>query len=151
MTILKTLTLAATSPVRAATPEQRLCSKLLDYLSDQQKLAAAEISGTPFNPTKKVTRTDDAGNRVRVDAPRHIKKGWFADTTGKHFFHVRYAGKPLDLAKGMNAVAVENVAALPEVIRSIINAVNAGELDPQLTAASAERKANFKPRAKKAG
>lgn len=150
MTILKSLTLAAASPARAVTPEQRLRSKLLDYLADQQKLASAENGGAPFNPTRKVTRTDEAGNKIRVDAPRHIKKGWFTDPTGKHFFHVRYAGKPLELAKGMNAVAVPDVAALPEVIGSIIDAVNAGELDAQLKQASAERKANFKPRAKKA-
>ncbi|AJP74173.1 hypothetical protein [Sphingomonas hengshuiensis] len=151
MTILKTLTLAAASPARATTPEQRLRVRLLDHLADQRALAAAEIAGTPFNPTRKVTRTDDAGNKVRVDAPRQVRKGWFTDATGKLFFQVRYAGKPLDLAKGMNAVAVADTGALPEMIGTIIDAVNAGELDPQLTAASAERKANFKPRAKKAG
>ena len=51
----------------------------------------------------------------------------------------------------MNAVAVDNLADVPVIIGSIIEAINAGELDPQLTAAIAERKANFKPKAKKAG
>ena len=54
-------------------------------------------------------------------------------------------------AKGMNAVAVENLAEVPGIIASIIEAINVGELDPQLTAAVAEREANFKPKAKKAG
>ena len=50
----------------------------------------------------------------------------------------------------MNAVSVQDIGELPVIIGSIIDAINAGELDPQLTAAIAERKANFKPKAKKA-
>jgi hypothetical protein len=50
----------------------------------------------------------------------------------------------------MNAVEVENFADVPVIIDSIIKAINAGELDPQLNAARDARRANFKPKAKKA-
>jgi len=150
MSILKSLKLAAAAPARNSSPEHGFRAKLLGYLAEQKALAEAEIGSMPFKATKKVTRTDDAGNKVRVEEPRHVRKGWFIDASGRMFFQLRYGSKPVELAKGMNAVEVEDLVALPDTIGSIIEAIKAGELDPQLIAATAERKANFKPRAKKA-
>jgi len=42
---------------------------------------------------------------------------------------VRYGAKILELAKGKRALSVANVAALPDVIATIMAAVMAGELD----------------------
>lgn len=144
MSILKTLKLTAATRNMTLTPEQVLRGKLVSYLNEQKALAEAEIGGTAFNATKRVTRTNEAGEKVRVDAPRHVRKGWFTDAQGKMFFQVRYGSKPLELAKGLNAVEVENLAALPTVITSIIEAVQAGELDAQVKAASADRKVQRK-------
>lgn len=150
MTILKSLKLAAVTPVRSSASEFAFREKLLSYLEEQKALAEAEIQGTAFQATRRVTRTNEAGEKVRVEAPRHVRKGWFTDAAGKMFFQLRYGSKPLDFAKGMNAVEVENLADVPVIIASIIEAINAGELDPQLKAAITERKANFKPRTKRA-
>lgn len=150
MSILKSLKLAAAIPAQATSPEHGFRAKLLNYLAEQKALAEAEIAGTPFQALKKVTRTNEAGEKVRVDAPRHVRKGWFTATTGKMFFQLRYGSKPVELAKGMNAVEVASLAEMPGIISSIMEAINAGELDPQLRTAAAERKANFKPRVNKA-
>jgi len=150
MSILKSLKLTAATPANPGNSEHAFRTKLLHYLAEQRALAEAEISGTPFQATKKVTRTNEAGEKVRVDAPRQVRKGWFTDATGKMFFQLKYGSKPLEFAKGMNAVSVQDIKEVPVIIGSIIDAINAGELDPQLTAAIAERKANFKPKAKKA-
>ena len=96
-----------------------------------------------------MTRTNDAGQKVRVEVQRRVRKGWFTDPSGKMFFQLRYGARPIELAKGMNAVEVERLAAVPELIDSIVEAVRAGELDAQLTAARDARRANFKPRAQK--
>lgn len=80
MSILKTLKLTAAAPTRATSPEHSFRSKLLGYLAEQKALAEAEIGEMPFKATKKVTRTDEAGNKVRVDAPRHVRKGWFRES-----------------------------------------------------------------------
>lgn len=144
MSILKTLKLTAASRNATLTPEQVLRGKLVSYLNEQKALAEAEIGGTLFNATKRVTRTTEAGEKVRVDAPRHVRKGWFTDAQGKMFFQIRYGSKPLELAKGLNAVEVENLAGLPTVIASIIQAVQAGELDAQAKAAIAGRKVQRK-------
>lgn len=144
MSILKTLKLSAATRNARLTPEQMLRSKLVGYLNEQKALAEAEISGTAFSATKRVTRTNEAGEKVRVDAPRHVRKGWFTDAQGKMFFQIRYGSKPLELAKGMNAVEVKNLAELPSLIASIIEAINAGELDVQAKAAIADRKVQRK-------
>ncbi|NIJ39524.1 hypothetical protein FHR22_004274 [Sphingopyxis panaciterrae] len=150
MSILKSLKLTAASPINPSTSQHGFRVKLLRYLEEQKALAEAEIAGTTFTATKKVTRTNVEGEKIRVDAPRTVRKGWFTDASGKTFFQLRYGSKPLEFAKGMNAVEVQNLDELPDIIGSIIEAINAGELDPQLTTAIAERKANFKPKAKKA-
>lgn len=144
MSILKTLKLTAAARNVTLTPEQVLRGKLVSYLNEQKALAESEISGTVFSATKRVTRTNEAGEKVRVDAPRHVRKGWFTDASGKMFFQIRYGSKPLELAKGMNAVEVENLAELPSLIVSIIEAINAGELDVQAKAAIADRKVQRK-------
>jgi len=144
MSILKTLKLTVAARNVNLTPEQMLRGKLVSYLNEQKALAEAEIGGTAFNATKRVTRANEAGEKVRVEAPRHVRKGWFTDAAGKMFFQIRYGSKPLELAKGLNAVEVENLAALPTVIASIIQAVQVGELDAQAKAASADRKVQRK-------
>ena len=144
MSILKTLKLTAATRNAPLTPEQVLRGKLVSYLNEQKALAEAEIGGTAFNAYKRVTRTNEAGEKVRVDAPRHVRKGWFTDAQGKMFFQIRYGSKPLELAKGMNAVQIDNLGELPSMIVSIIDAINAGELDVQVKAANADRKAQRK-------
>jgi hypothetical protein len=144
MSILKTLKLTAATRNVTLTPEQVLRGKLVSHLNQQKALAEAEISGTVFSATKRVTRTNEAGEKVCVDAPRHVRKGWFTNAARKMFFQIRYGSKPLELAKDMNAVEVQNLAELPSVIAVIIKAVNAGELDAQAKAAIADRKVQRK-------
>lgn len=148
MSILKTLKLATAARGNPASFEFAFRVKVLNWLAEQKAMAEAEIAGTPFVATKKVTRKNAEGEDIRVDAPRKVRKGWFTDASGKMFFQIRYGSKPLEFAKGMNAVEVQNLDEVPSIIDSIITAINAGELDPQLNAARDSRRANFKPKSK---
>lgn len=150
MSILKTLKLAIAARGNPAASEFAFRAKVLNWLAEQKAIAEAEIAGTTFTATKKVTRKNAEGEDIRVDAPRKVRKGWFTDPSGKMFFQIRYGSKPLEFAKGMNAVEVKNLDEVPSIIDSIITAINAGELDPQLNAARDARRANFKPKVKKA-
>ena len=111
MSILKSLKLSAVTPVGASASEFSFRDKLLRYLDEQKALAEAEIGGTAFSATKRVTRTNDAGEKVSVEAPRSVRKGWFTVAQGKLFFQLRYGAKPMEFAKGMNAVEVADKAA----------------------------------------
>jgi hypothetical protein len=149
MSMLKTLKLVAAKPAPAnATDRNR--EKLVRYLNEQKALVTAQLAGQPFGATRIVTRKDEAGNRTRVEAPRHVRRGWFTDANGALFFSVRYGAKPLELAKGMTAIAVEKLDALPGVIDTLVSAVEAGELDSVVAAAANDRQRNFKGKAAKA-
>ena len=149
MSMLKTLKLVAAKPA-PTDANGRGREKLLRYLAEQKALVAAHLAGQPFSATRVVTRKDEAGNRTRVEAPRHVRRGWFTDASGGLFFTLRYGAKPLELAKGMTAISVEKLEALPGVIDTLTQAVEAGELDAVVTVAATERQRNFKGKAAKA-
>lgn len=144
MSVLKKLKLSNATPMLITDPKQNARAKLLRYLQEQKAVAQAEIDGRAYTATKVVFRTGENGQRVRGEAPRHVRRSWFRDAAGVLFFQARYGGKPLDLGKGMTSIEVGKLDTLPAVIDALIEATNAGELDETLTAAAAERRANFK-------
>lgn len=147
MSILKNLKLAASIPAPSRDAKQTARTKLLRYLKEQKAVAMADIEGRAYAATKIVYSNDENGRRVRAEAPRMVRRGW-ADADGALLFQLRYGSKPLALAKGMSAIEVGKLDALPAVIDVLVQAVNAGELDQQLAAAAAERRANFKQKAR---
>ena len=56
---------------------------------------------------------------------------------------VRYGTRVLDLAKGKNSIEVGTVAELITVLQTVKSAVEAGELDAQIEAASAAVRERF--------
>jgi hypothetical protein len=143
MSILKNLKLAASIPTAARDAKQTARTKLLRYLKEQKAIAQADIEGRAYSATKIVFSNDENGRRVRAEALRMVRRGW-ADADGTVLFQLKYGSKPLQLAKGMTAVEVGKLDALPTIIDTLIEATNGGELDQQLAAAAAERRANFK-------
>ena len=140
MSHLKALKFASAVPVRAAAdPVQRAREKMIAALAEQKQMAEAKIAGQAFTPTHIVRKKNAEGVRVEVEAPKRVRQGWFTDGNGKVFFSIRYAGKPIEFAKDKNAIEAGELAALPQIIDTLIEAAREGELDAQLTAAAAER------------
>lgn len=142
MSIMQTLKLTAVT-FAPLSPEQKRRAKLLAFLAEQKALAEATLAGASFHAARTVTRKNDQGERVRVDVPRHVRKAWFQDAGGKLFVQVRYGAKPLELAKGKNAIEVAALTDIPAVLDAVSNAVSQGELDPQLTAAATQRRSEL--------
>jgi len=140
MSHLKALKLTSAVTVRAAAdPVQRAREKMIATLAEQKQMAEAKIAGQVFAPTHIVRRKNAEGQRVEVETLKRVRQGWFTDASGNVFFAIRYAGKPIEFAKDKNAIEAGELAALPSVIDTLIEAVRAGELDAQLNAAAAER------------
>ncbi len=140
MSHLKGLKLAQAAPVRATNdPVARAREKVIEALFEQKALANSKIAGTEYVVLHDVYRKNEAGERVKVKAPKRMRNGWFTDAHGKLFFSLRYAGKSIEFAKDKNAIEISNLSELPAVLDTLIDAVNAGELDAQLTIAAAER------------
>ncbi|WLR96023.1 hypothetical protein [Shinella sumterensis] len=137
---LKALKLASVVPVRsAADPVQRAREKMIAVLAEQKQMAEAKIAGQTFTPTHVVRKKNAEGVRVEVETAKRVRQGWFTDGNGKVFFALRYAGKTIEFAKDKNAVEIGELSALPKVIDMLVEAIRAGELDAQLTAAAVER------------
>jgi hypothetical protein len=120
---------------------------VIAHLERQKALLAAQLEGKVLEATRPVYRTNEAGERVRVMQPVHVRRDWFEDAAGAIHFMIRYGAKPLPLDKaGSTSVEVGGLEALPGVIDALLAAVRAGELDAQLAAAAQERSKAFKRR-----
>jgi hypothetical protein len=148
MSVLKTLKLGKAAPTPApADAKGRARAKVVAHLEQQKALVAAQLEGKAFEATRPVYRTNDAGERVRVVQPVHVRRGWFEDGAGTTHFSIRYGSKPLPLDKaGSTSVEVGKLDRLAGVIDALLAAVHAGELDAQLAAAAQERGKAFKRR-----
>lgn len=150
MSVLKKLKLSSAVPVHVVDPKLRARAKLVRSLNEQKAVAQAELEGRTYVATKTVFRTGENGQRMRAEAPRHVRRGWFRDAAGLLFFQARYGNKALDLGRGMSSIEVGDLKTLLTVIDALVEATNAGELDEALTAAAIDRRANFKRQSKSA-
>ena len=148
MSVLKTLKLGKAAPTPVpADAKGRARAKVVAHLEQQKALLAAQLEGKAFEATRPVYRTNDAGERVRVMQPVHVRRDWFEDGAGTVHFMVRYGSKPLPLDKaGSTSVEVGGLDQLAGVIDALLAAVRAGELDAQLATAAQERSKAFKRR-----
>lgn len=145
---LKSLKLAVAAQPIDVDPLLRGRDKLLAYLEDQKNLASADATGQQYMPTRTVRRKNEAGQTVLGEAPRHVRRGWYRGVDGKLYFQLRYGSKPLALGDGVDAVVLNDLKELAAAADVLIQAVKTGELDHQLSAAAAERRAAFKSRKK---
>ena len=119
--------------------------KLSTKLWEQIQLAKSQISGQPFVVTKYRSIKDaDTGFRKQVEVPKRIKPWWFVSDSGKVCFSVRYGSWTIELAKGKPSVEVASAEDLVRALETVKQAVEAGELDTQIEAASASLRSGFK-------
>jgi len=146
MAHLATLKIVNKPILNPQTAEERKRHKLVLKLQEQLAMIECELKGTKYTRHKWVTVADYDGEPDRVQRPVRLKQWWFKDAAGTVLFAVRYGAKQIELSKGMSAIEVGTVDKLPAVIRIVISAVAAGELDAQLATIINERQ--FLPRAK---
>ena len=109
-------------------PIARRREKLAFKLEEQLKLA---IDST-YQPTKIVWNTDSDGNQHKLEQPKRIKRWWIEHTDGSVQLTVRYGSKPLEFAKGKNAIALKRKEDVEPTLRKLKLAVLGGEFDEML-------------------
>ncbi|TAN46114.1 MAG: hypothetical protein EPN26_15790 [Rhodospirillales bacterium] len=131
-----------TAQRRAAdeTPEQRMRSRMIEHLTEQREMALAMVEGRVFKATRTVREKDATGNMVMVQKDKRLRPIWWATLEGRFMLELRYANAVLTLGKDSNAIEVGGRDKLVGVIETVIEAVNAGELDAAMNAALASRK-----------
>ena len=133
MSILGKLQITQLKRPTAKSPQDKRRENLIAKLEEQAALAQAEAEGRKYSVSKNAWARDEAGNKTRITRDKVIRPWYWPEGSGLAMV-VRYGAKPLELSKGKRALTVANLAALPEVITTVIAAVKAGELDAAMEA-----------------
>ena len=139
MGVLDKLKIVALAKQVKGTVEQERRKKLAEQLTEQLKLAEAALGGVAYQRTKAAWETDAEGHRYRVQRPVKLRQWWTVADGGVAQFGVRYGAVPLQLQPGKAAVEVAKLADLPVVIKTLMQAVETGELDAAVAAAMGSR------------
>ncbi|MBN36588.1 MAG: hypothetical protein CMM46_17780 [Rhodospirillaceae bacterium] len=128
MTKLNALNLVAYERTNNSDPKLQRRRKLLTKLQEQVKLA----EDSAYQPMTKKWVMDADGERKRVDVPKRVKQWWGRDANGDTVLTVRYGSKPLELAKGKQAIKLASNDDVVKTLQLIAEAVEAGELDSSI-------------------
>jgi len=139
MSVLKSLKLVSYSP-NNNTVEVTRRRKLVAKIDEQLALAA----NADYKPTK-IKRVKDAdGNVEKVEVAKRIKRWWSATTDGKVNLTIRYGSKPIEFAKGKNAIELDSEEQVATTLLKVKDAVQVGEfdalIDTQVSAAKVHKK-----------
>lgn len=136
---------AATKPQKLSVAQFRR-NKLSKRIWEQIQLAQAEQQGGTFAVKQMRTiKNAETGERRTVEQDKRVKPWWFTAENGKLAVTVRYGARALPLnSKGLSAVEVDGVAALVPTLETLKAAVEAGELDAAMDAASVKIGKAFK-------
>lgn len=125
MTVLDTLNFVAFNPLQNNNPIAVRRRKLIAKIDEQIQLAA----NNDYTPTQHKWVTDEHGNQRKVEVAKRVKRWWTASVDGKVNLVVRYGSKPLEFAKGMNAIELATEADVADVLAKVREAAELGELD----------------------
>lgn len=144
MSTLTALKLTTAKKAQQQSPLVQRRNKLGLKLWEQMELCKALTEGRKYAPTKFKTVTDTAsGEKRSIETLKRVKQWWWTADNGKVNLSVRYGAKVIELAKGKNAVELPTAADLLPTLEMIKQAVEAGELDAQIEAASIKLRAGF--------
>ena len=135
---------AAKKPAQQPVVVQRR-NKLSKKLYEQIELARAQRDGRVYAPTRmRRYKNAETGIAQMIETPKRIKAWWWTGQDGKLCLSVFYGSRTLSFGKGKAAIEVGSVDELVATLEAVKKAVEAGELDTEIEAASGALKANFK-------
>ncbi len=144
MGVLDKLKIVALAQKVKGTVEQERRKKLAEQLTEQLKLVEAALGGAQYGRSKAAWVTEPDGTRNRVQRPVKLRQWWVVGTAGTVQFGIRYGAVPLQLQQGKTAVEVAKLADLPVVIKTLMQAVETGELDAAVATAMGSRGTKYK-------
>ena len=145
MSTLSKLKFVSIKARKASSPAQHRQNKLVEKLDQQLAVARAEMEGRQYQAYKRSWRVDpETGERTQIEKPKRIVP-WYWPVDGGHY-HVtlRYGARPLEVAKGRNAVEAADLAEVVTVLGLFKTAVQAGEFDAAITTAVTTLRGRFK-------
>jgi len=133
MTVLNSLKFVSYSPANNSTVEATRRRKLIVKIDEQLAFAA----NADYQPTK-IKRIKDAdGNVEKVEVAKRVKLWWGMAADGKVNLTVRYGSKPIEFAKGKNAIELDSEEQVAATLLKVKEAVQDGEFDVLIEASLA--------------
>ena len=124
-TVLDTLNFVAFNPLQNNNPIAVRRRKLIAKIDEQIQLAVNK----EYTPTQHKWVTDEHGNQRKIEVAKRVKRWWTVSVDGKINLVVRYGSKPLEFAKGKNAIELASEAGVADVLAKVREAAELGELD----------------------
>ena len=125
MTVLDTLNFVAFNPLQNNNPIAVRRRKLMAKIDEQILLATDK----DYTPTQHKWITDADGKQRKVEVTKRVKRWWTPSVDGKINLVVRYGSKPLEFAKGKNAIELSSETEVADVLAVVREAAELGELD----------------------
>ena len=145
MSILSNLKFVVSKKKQGVSPVTQRRSKLSNKIAEQIKLAQAQNDGRTYAPSRLKTYVNkQTGERKTVETLKRVREWWHISESGKINLICKYGSKQIQFdAKGKNAIEVSNSEELLSALESLKLAIEQGEMDTQIEAASAAVRARF--------
>jgi hypothetical protein len=132
--ILQSLNTVAASKRNTLSPVQHRRNKLIAKIHEQLNAAKARQAGQRYTVTQvRRLKNKETGEVRELTTERPVRESWWIGNAGRVFVELRYGVKPLEFAKGKNAIEVGNLDELVTTLEKLKMATEAGEFDDQLT------------------
>jgi len=141
--LLQSLKVTAAKKAIGNNPQEHRRMKLARKLWEQIQLAKSQAEGTNFTMTRFRSVTDLDGSCRSVEVPRRVRAWWWTTEANKLALNIRYGARKIEISKGKSAVEIASAADLVPTLELIKRAVEAGELDVQIEAASIKLREGF--------
>jgi hypothetical protein len=120
-------------------------NKMSNRLWSQIQLATALQKGENYTERRfRTMRDKHTGETRSVELNKRVRQMWFVGENGKVCLQVKYGSRVLDFGRGKNAIEVSSADELINALTTLKSAVEAGELDSQLSLAADAVKDRFK-------
>lgn len=148
-TLLSTLKVIDRPKIEAKPPILGKRMKLIDRLEEQLAMAKAMLDKTPFEAFReKSVKDPETGERKTIRKRRSVRP-WYYDSNEHYYIEIKVGLKAIELEKGKTAIDVGAKEKLPDVINTIIQAVEKGELDTHILAVSPAKEPKIRNKSNK--
>lgn len=137
--LLSSLKVIGRPNIEQKPPVLRKRLKLLDKLEQQKEMAVCMLENRRFEAFREKRVKDPETGDVSFQRRPTTIRPWYYDSNGHYYLEVKVQNKPVELQKGKPAIDVGDKEQLPNVIDTVIKAVEHGELDNFLLPPAAQK------------
>ena len=142
--VLSSLKVIARTKIEPKPPVIGKRLKLIERLEQQKEMAQCLIDNKRFEAFKeKKVKNPETGEITTQRRPTTVRP-WYYDSDEHYYIEIKVGNKPIELQKGKPAIDVGDKAKLPEIIDTVIQAIEKGELDSALLKPAVPKKTGAK-------